>query len=198
MTPSNPSGFDSNEMIRLLHSLGRHLDQRGIRATLVVVGGAALILRGWVARSTEDIDVLAMAPGPTAALQRPLFPAELREEIARIARDESLPEDWVNHAVAMQWRAGLPPRTDEDIEWHQFGNLQLGLASRHTMLALKQFAAADRGPRSVHCLDLLALAPADAELAEAEAWVRQQDLAPEWPRILTEVIEHVRAHRRVR
>lgn len=43
------------------------------------------------------------------------------------------------------------------------------------MIALKLFAAIDRGPRSVHMQDLLRLEPSDEELESAAAWVGTQD-----------------------
>jgi len=60
---------------------------------------------------------------------------------------------------------------------------------------LKLFAATDRGPASVHVQDLIALAPNDAELDEAAEWVREQDAAPEFGRLVDGVLGHVRRHR---
>jgi hypothetical protein len=47
---------------------------------------------------------------------------------------------------------------------------------------------------SVHLQDLVALMPTGAELDEAAAWVATQDASPEFPRFISEVIEHVRNH----
>lgn len=69
---------------------------------------------------------------------------------------------------------------------------------RRTLIALKLFAAVDRGPWSVHVQDLAALAPDDGELRDAAEWVGRQDVAPEFQAILEEVVEHVRRVRQSR
>lgn len=94
-----------------------------------------------------------------------------------------------------QWSQSLPPWLTEDLEWRRFGGLQVGLAGRRTLIALKLFAAADQSTRSVHAQDLAALAPSDTELEHAIAWVVTQDASPEFPRLVHEIAEHVRARR---
>jgi hypothetical protein len=69
--------------------------------------------------------------------------------------------------------------------------LHVGLAGRRALIALKLFAAADQGPRSKHASDLLDLAPTSEEWAEAVAWVKEQDCAPEFPGIVDGVVHHV-------
>jgi len=194
----NHPKLTATQMSSLLQAVGDYLEDGGATACILVVGGAVLVLRGWVERSTQDIDVIAMRLPASAELLPPEFQAPLVDAIQRVALDRGLPADWLNTAVAMQWRTGLPPTLDSDIEWRTFAGLQVGLAGRQAMLALKLFAATDRGPDSVHCRDLLVLAPTDAELEAAAAWVRTQDAAAEWPGLVTEVIEHVRIHRHVR
>ena len=98
-------------------------------------------------------------------------------------------------AVGAQWRAGLPTGLAHELEWRRFGALRVGLAGRNTLIALKLFAATDRGPPSVHAQDLAFLAPTDDELERGRTWVLTQDLAPEWPPLVTEVVNHVRARR---
>ncbi|HYH79912.1 MAG TPA: hypothetical protein VEX86_08940 [Longimicrobium sp.] len=115
--------------------------------------------------------------------------------IARVARDFSLPDDWLNTAVAAQWNQGLPPWLGDDLEWRSYDALRVGLAGRRTLITLKLFAAADQSTRSVHAQDLAALAPTDAELEDAAAWVVTQDASPEFPRLVNEIAEHVRARR---
>jgi hypothetical protein len=66
------------------------------------------------------------------------------------------------------------------------------------LVALKLFAAVDQSVRSVHAQDLLALTPSDADLEEAAAWVVTQDASDSFPRLVAEMVEHVREHRRNR
>jgi hypothetical protein len=89
-----------------LAAVGALLAAEGDQVMIVVVGGASLNLLGLVERTTQDVDVIAPASSATArdALipPDPLPPALVRA-IARVARDFSLPEDWLNTTVAMQW-----------------------------------------------------------------------------------------------
>lgn len=193
----SPGGFDAALLATLLDAVGAHLEAAGAAVSIVVVGGAALALHGWVPRTTHDVDVIALASGPTTLIA-PRLPDALLRAVARVARDFDLPEHWLNPAVGAQWRSGLPEDLAADLEWRTFRTLRVGLAGRAAMLALKLFAAVDRGPASVHLQDLLALAPTDGELARASAWVVTQDIAPQWPQLVTEVTDHVRNRRRHR
>jgi hypothetical protein len=181
-----------------LAAIGALLAAEDEQAMIVVVGGASLSLLGLVERTTQDVDVIARASSATAldALipPDPLPPALVRA-IARVARDFSLPEDWLNTTVARQWSQGLPPWLAEDLEWRSYNGLRVGLAGRRTLIALKLFATVDQSPRSVHAQDLVTLAPTDAELEDAAQWVALQDASPEFPRLINGVIEHVRARR---
>ena len=192
-----PPRFDATLMATLLDAVGAHLEAAGAAVSIVVVGGAALALRGWVPRTTQDVDVIALASAPGTLLP-PRFPEALVSAIARVARDFNLPEHWLNSAVGAQWRSGLPDGLATDLEWRTFRALRVGLAGRSTLIALKLFAAVDKGPMSVHLQDLLVLAPSDEELARASTWVLTQDIAPEWPQFVTEVVDHVRTRRRHR
>lgn len=190
-----PPRFDATLMSTLLDAVGAHLELDGVQVAIVVVGGAALALRGWVPRTTQDVDVIALA-NEFGVLSPPRLPEPLVRAVARVARDFHLPDEWLNAAVGAQWRAGLPDGVAADLEWRTFRALRVGLAGRRTLITLKLFAAVDKGPNSVHCQDLLALAPDDAELARASAWVLLQDMAPEWPGFIAEVVAHVCAQRR--
>lgn len=129
------------------------------------------------------------------AMAVPQLEAALRDRVATVARDLDLPADWMNTVVGRQWPQGLPPGMLDDTMWLTFGGLRVGLAGRRALIALKMFAAADRGPASVHVQDLLALAPDDAELEAAAAWVRGQDAAPAFGAIVDGLLAHVRRTR---
>ncbi len=156
-----------------------------------------MILRGVVTRSTEDVDILAIADPAAKGAERTIkppdpFPASLRRAVTRVARDFNLPEDWMNPAVAAQWQTGLPPGLEDRIKWLQFGGLTVGVAHRLDLIHLKLYAAVDsEGPQSVHYQDLLALRPRKSELELAAAWVKDQDTSTEFARVLSEVLDHV-------
>jgi hypothetical protein len=92
----------------------------------------------------------------------------------------------------MQWNTGLPPGFARRVHWERYAGLWVGLADRLDLIYLKLFAAADDvGPQSRHFQDLLALAPNAGELSQAREWIKTQDIAPEFTRIVDEVIAHV-------
>lgn len=185
----------ANLLPELLAAVGQHLQEAGETAAILVVGGSALMARGWVDRTTQDVDVIARAHPEGSAWRlvpaEPLPPA-IEDAVARVARDYGLPSDWLNTVVGAQWRDGLPPRAAEEAEWRTYGGLTVGFAGRRTILALKLFAAVDRGPQSVHLQDLLRLAPSDAELEAAAQWVRRQDASPHFTSFIEHVVNHVR------
>lgn len=177
-----------------LQALGELLQADGKSARVLVVGGAALLLRGWVSRTTHDVDVLAVVD-ESLRRARTSDLSDLEPYTRRVADDFELQADWFNSAVALQWQTGLPPRLRDDVAWRSFAALHVGIAGRSTMIALKLCATADHSPRSVHCQDLLALAPTDVELREARTWALTQDHSEAWPQLLDEVIHHVQTRR---
>ena len=191
--------FSASALDRYLHALGDELTRVGGSARILVVGGAALVLRGTVDRSTVDVDVLAEVHGGTLVMPRPFSPP-LAEAIRRVAQSfpGELEPQWVNAAVASVWEArwpdGLPPGLG-DAEWRTYGPLDVGLAGRATLIPMKLHALMDRGTMPTfdasgnvtggtvsltgydrrHLDDLVALAPTDDELAAAAVYVRGQD-----------------------
>lgn len=119
------------------------------------------------------------------------LPEALKDGIARVARDFSLPDDWMNTQIAAQWQHGLPVFPPEETEWRRYGALEVGLAGRQALISLKLFAAGDQGPESVHYQDLVALEPSDAELDDARSWVITQDAGPEFAQLVDEAVTHV-------
>ncbi len=193
-----PDSMAVPQLEAALRATGELVLADGTGVAIVVVGGAALALRGFVSRGTFDIDVIARAEevrGGWTLVEAEPMPSALRNAVATVARDLDLPADWMNTVVGRQWPQGLPPGMLDEIAWRDFGGLRVGLAGRRALIALKLFAAADRGPASVHVQDLLALVPDDAELDEAATWVRGQDVAPDFGALVDGVIEHVRRYR---
>lgn len=141
------------------------------------------------------MDVIAQASWEGG--RRRLFPADplpagLLRAVARVAKDYGLPEDWLNTAIGAQWDRGLPPGFAEELEWRDYGALEVGFAGRSSLIALKLFAVVDTSATSVHFQDLVTLAPTDNELEEAARWVEGQDEGEHFPRILAEALDHVR------
>lgn len=191
-----------SEIETALTNVSELLDAQGEAFAIVILGGAALNLLGVVARTTTDVDILAL--GQPGDVSRPRHisapPSPLPESLSRairlVAEDMALAPDWMNTGPALQWRTGLPPDLAGRIEWRRFGNaLDVGIVSRYDLIFFKLFAAADgTGTADVHYQDLIALEPTFAELIAAVAWVRSQDASSEFAEILEQVVAHVRRH----
>jgi hypothetical protein len=179
-----------------LQAVGELLARGNAVVAIVVVGGTALNLQGFVSRTTQDVDVIALGrlnpDGPPGEIIPPDdIPAELRDAVVRVARDFGLSSDWLNSVVAAQWKTGLPPGFDSRILWQRAGGLWIGLAGRLDLIFLKLYAAADDGPTSRHFTDLLALKPTEDELRAAAAWIKTQDPSQPMSEIVEQVIAHV-------
>jgi hypothetical protein len=181
-----------------LRVTGALLERRGSTLAIVVVGGTALNLLGVVNRTTNDVDVIALATahttGPPTDVRPPdPLPRELRDAVATVTRDLGLPADWLNTAVAAQWQTGLPPDFAARVSWRRYGGLWVGLAGRIDLIHLKLYAAADDvGPASRHFRDLVALQPGDSELEAARRWIGTQDPSEAMTDAVRAVIAHVR------
>ena len=174
----------SSDVEEVLQRLGELLQFRRHSFAVAIIGGAALNLLGVVSRTTNDVDVLAVANpadlandlrGQLTEAPNPL-PIELLRAASDVARDLNLNEGWLNNGPTRQMRSGLPPGMESRLVWREFGSLWVGVPAREDLIALKLFAAVDRsGPGGVDSNDLLALAPTAAELQWAVAWVATQD-----------------------
>lgn len=145
-------------------AVGDYLAAAGASAAIVVVGGSALAIHGWVDRVTSDVDVIAQGTdrdGRRVLIPAQPLPASLLEAVRRVARDYNLPEDWLNTVIGAQWDSGLPEGFADEVQWRRFGALEVGLAGRNSMIALKLFAAVDQGPTTVHFQDLATLQPTE-------------------------------------
>jgi hypothetical protein len=181
----------------LLSAVGAYLEDEGDSASIVVVGGSSLAIRGWVDRTTQDVDVIAQALAEEKGRRWRLIapdplPQPLVAATARVARDFGLPLDWMNTVVGDQWDRGLPKGFSEELEWRRYGALEVGFAGRQSLIALKLHAAVDRDRASAHFQDLVALRPSDDELARAVEWVLSQDGGPDFPALVKEVVDNVR------
>jgi len=187
----------SEQLSLAINRVGELLQAQGQVYRIVIIGGAAMNLLGFVRRTTSDVDILAF--GDQRADMLPIrihpppepLPAELIRAAEAVARAMDLRLDWLNALPAGQWKLGLPPGLEDRVEWRTFSSLEVGLVARQDLVFLKLYAAADdTGPKSVHFQDLVALAPSDEELEAARIWVVAQDtgLAP----IVEEVVRRAR------
>jgi hypothetical protein len=110
-------------MRELLAQLDERLKARGVKASVYLVGGAAMAMEYGRERLTPDIDAVAS--------HRAVF-----EESRRLAAEHGLPETWINSNA----RGWVPPRP----EWARRRPTELGLtihvAPAEHVLAMKLVA----------------------------------------------------------
>lgn len=127
----NPLDFeiDREQMEALLGELDQRLRQRGVAASVFVVGGAAMVLSHGRETMTPDIDVHTT---DTAVI----------EEARQIAEDHNIPETWMNGAVGRF----MPARPAEAMVRPTKPGLTVNVASARYVLAMKlvAFRAKDR------------------------------------------------------
>jgi hypothetical protein len=129
--------FDKEAIQDLLHDLDVRLRQRGVAASVYIVGGAAIALRGTRdERRTADVDAMFNEPAVT-------------DEAATMAAERHLPPNWLN-AAAQHW---LPPLPAEAIKPPAAAGLTILIAPEDHLLAMKLVAL-----RSKDAGDIVALA----------------------------------------
>jgi hypothetical protein len=104
----------------LLEELGRRLADRGIRASVYIVGGAAIALGINERRITADVDAIFDDPA-------------VAEEATAMAVERGLPADWLNSRVAMF----LPDDQDPSATIFSTGGIDVAIASPEHVLAMK-------------------------------------------------------------
>lgn len=181
----------AEEADELLRALGEQLAFAGHPYDLVVIGGSALLALGLIARSTQDVDVVALADGSAGFEEAVPLPEPLVLARARVARDFDLPEDWINSQSAQDMlRLGLPPGLMERLTTRHYGaGLTVRYASRFDQIHFKLHATVDRGGGK-HFNDLLALKPTPEELTAAARWARTHDPSEGFLSVLREVLAH--------
>lgn len=175
---------------RLFSALGEQLAAAGRRYELVVIGGSGLLALGIIERSTRDVDLLALRSGDELSSAKPL-PANLEAARNRVARDFSLPPNWLNPGPTDLLELGLPDGFVERLERRDYGDsLTVYLASRYDQVHFKLYALVDQGPGK-HEDDLRALSPSEEELLAAARWSRSHDPSEGYEHVLREVLAHL-------
>lgn len=111
-------GLNRESIIDLLQELNDELGQRGAKADLFLVGGAALALAYDATRSTRDLDAVFL---PTDVV---------RASASTIAERHALPADWLNDAV----KGFLPGPDPAATRYFEADHLMVDVASANTCL----------------------------------------------------------------
>lgn len=154
-----------------LEAFDRFLASHGIRADLVIIGGAALALLGVIDRPTRDCDVL-----------EPLVDVVLADHARRFAAVRSaaghpLAVDWLNHGPSSLVQV-LPVGWRDRIDVLFTGQaLTLRTLGHRDLLATKLWALCDRGTDLADCR---AMGPTADDLIALRPWLADQDMYPHW------------------
>jgi hypothetical protein len=179
--------FDSAGAIRgSLEKLGALLDRRELpQVTVLVCGGSALNLSGLLTRTTADVDALGIAAGEAALEPLPEWLCECADETAR---ETGMERGWLNDAASVLQKVGLPEGILRRSNRERFGrSLEVAVASRVDLIALKCFAALDPRSSQRHLSDLVDLAPGADELAFAAEWLLDRPTSPQFRKALADL-----------
>lgn len=129
--------FSHDDIVALLGELGDDLADKGMRAEMFIVGGAAMSLVYNTRRTTRDIDAVFEPKMAIYAAAR------------RLAERHNLSADWLNDAVK-----GLLPGKDPNArEYFQRRGISVSVPSPQYLLALKVAAArVDRDADDIRAL----------------------------------------------
>lgn len=118
-------GFSRRRILHAFETLADELEERGVKAHVFVVGGAAMALAYSARRTTRDVDAI-------------FEPKSVVYDAARVVAERlSLPDDWLNDAVK-----GFAPGNDPDRRLvFSKPSLEVAAASPEYLLAMKLLAA---------------------------------------------------------
>ena len=184
------NSFDQTKLNQALAMLEEQLELMDSPASeLVVCGGSALIAMSLVARTTCDVDVLALMSNNQLISSEPL-PKHLMDAAEKVGRNLNLSTGWLNSGPTSQLQLGLPEGFQQRLTICPIGGkLTVYYISRIDQIFFKTFAAADRG--GYHVADLRALNPTEDELVAAALWCMTQDVSPEFRGILRDMFQQL-------
>ncbi len=171
--------FDNNlldEAFRILE--GRLHLRETTPVRLVICGGSALIAAGLVCRTTDDVDVVALADKNETLVSPVPFPDYLSEAAGEVAVALNLSNRWLNNGPSSDsgglFQTGLPEGLLTRAKRIDFGTyLSVYYIGRIDQIFFKVFAAADS--MGVHVDDLVALEPSEEEIENAARWCMERD-----------------------
>lgn len=140
MTTPQRQAIDRDAIVHLLAELAQRLDTRGVRANIMVVGGAAIALAHDPNRSTNDVDAWYN------------HQAAVDQEVQHLVHSHGLRVDWLNNRFVL----GIPPGgLGEDLPpVMSFGSVVVACADPLPLLAMKINAsrhAKDRDDIAILC-----------------------------------------------
>lgn len=167
--------------------LGQRLLRSKQRYEVVAIGGASLVLLGYIDRTTKDLDLIAVMEAGRLVSAKPL-PQDLLKEIREVGAALEFGEYWINGGPSALLEAGLPEGFEERLVIRKYDALTVHFAGRLDQICFKLYAAVDQGPTSKHFADLKRLEPAHHELLTAKKWCLTQDVSTEFSVMLAQAL----------
>ena len=194
MATRDKLSLNATQLDRALQSVAFRLQENLAQPVeIVVCGGSALILTGTVARTTRDVDIVALASPQGLCSPDPL-PEDLELAAAEAAEDLGLPAAWLNNGPSRGegglYQMGLPEGLQG--RWHSrsYGShLTVHFIDRLDQIHFKLYAAADRG--GYHIEDLLALEPTLDEMVAAAHWAMSHDVSEPFTHIVKDLLRSI-------
>lgn len=177
--------LDFTALENALEMLGQRLAREKKQYEVVAIGGASLVLLGYIDRSTKDLDLVALIEDGCLISAKPL-PDGLIKEISAVGTALEMGEYWVNGGPTSLLEAGLPEGFEGRLITRIYHGLKVHFAGRLDQICFKLYAAVDQGPGSKHFSDLKQLKPIQKELSIAEKWCLTQDVSIEFSAMLSE------------
>ena len=167
------SSFGKRELIEAFELLDDELSERGIRAELFVVGGAAMAIAYDTRRTTTDVDAIFT---PTS---------EVRAAARVVAESLGLEPDWLNDGAK-----GFAPGDDpSQVSVFEGKSLSVAVASPKYLLAMKLLASrTDRDVDDIKSLyQLCGYTTADEGLDLLSSYYPERIIAPRVQFLLQEL-----------
>ena len=181
--------FDRAALEVALSQLGRLLAARGQHFSVIVIGGSALLMGGWISRPTVDVDVVGLGDRANLEKARPL-PQALLDAVEDVAAAQGLPATWLNSGPTDLLDWGLPQGFFDRCETRFYDGLTVRVAGHLDLVCTKFYAVADQGSTGRHIDDLRALSPSNDDLRFAAEWARTQDPSDAFAAIADQVLRH--------
>ncbi|TMM19772.1 MAG: hypothetical protein E6F96_01840 [Actinobacteria bacterium] len=135
---SDNADIDADAVDTLLSALSQQLLARDERYSIIVIGGSGLLVLGVIARTTRDIDVVALVRDGSIVSPNPL-PEGLLAATRLVAADFGLSEDWLNTGPASLLDFGLPDGFLERATQRAYGQaLEVLFASREDQILCRR------------------------------------------------------------
>jgi len=188
------SPLDQERLTLAFRSLAIRLEQNDAEPIgLVVCGGSALIMTGMVARTTRDVDIVALIQ--QGALRAPFpLPDDLQQAVREVAEDLNLTKEWLNNGPSSGegglFQMGLPHGLENRLNCEPYGSrLTVCFIGRRDQIHFKLYAAVDRG--GYHIADLVALTPDAEEMQAAARWAMAHDVSEGFAGILKDLLRRL-------